>query len=597
MINNPSTSNLNQPPYIPPMQYPYVTIPKDTIEFIKGQQVKINQLEMMNGQLMENAENWQKKAMYADARCELMKTKIPNAGRVQFLAYREGKDPGLMLVTKEAGKVGEALICVCNSFADDAAWVESEKGESYLAVKFCHLDRINSESTIFIPEAVYDKNGRLLSELSRFGIALNCSLNTATKATLWREYLSTIAKRRIFREVPLGWFEEATGWKFITNRELPWWDWRKRDSILEISSEKVYAAMEKVQEIFVANLSNTERVLSLLPFAAKILQLLVRQGYVNGVLLNLVMKNFHPSELHKIKNLFNQTELIRLPMKASKLKEIIYEGKSDVFCVMIDALEVSMAEKNLLRQNFYILQELLMQGKLSLVCSMAPVWIDDFPICIINVQTGVRQKEIRFEFLKAFFEKYLVKNANYISKLLYLDRIPSELGSQGWLYELFRVTRIVVRGFLEESLNCKLPCVDAKEFLDFFQKQANAEDRDGLGIQVIYYLQRAVETGTVAVISPYETWRADTVIVSEEEVYFRKETLKLILRGQLSAYNERTILRALYEQGYLVADAGIKTNYTTRRRCTDKQGEAQFMKFVVLKKERIVSCGDYDFLT
>ena len=85
------------------------------------------------------------------------------------------------------------------------------------------------------------------------------------------------------------------------------------------------------------------------------------------------------------------------------------------------------------------------------------------------------------------------------------------------------------------------------------------------------------------------------VIVSDREIYMRRETFKFILSGSFAAYNENVILRTLYEEEFLVADVGKKINFTTRRRCTGADGEPKYSKFLVFRKEKLVAVGDFDY--
>ena len=99
----------------------------------------------------------------------------------------------------------------------------------------------------------------------------------------------------------------------------------------------------------------------------------------------------------------------------------------------------------------------------------------------------------------------------------------------------------------------------------------------------------------MVVISPYDTASDNAVIVTDEEVYFTRETLQNIISTGIAAYNITTVLRVLYGEGYLVADVGRKINFTTRRRCTDQSGNARYDKFVVLRRDKIFHVGDYDY--
>lgn len=592
-VNNNQAASVATQPY---PAYPAITIPQETIDFIKRQDAKIMALEIRNMHLMDGIEQAQKDKLYAMSAYERAKTKIPNAARHQFLMHRTGEDPGLMLVTREAGKVEEAIIQVGMSIVTRAAWVETEAKNSYLAIEFHNC--LKQILTVYIPNEVYENNCRLINELLKFGISLKCTLSGPQTAALWRDYFSVVAGGQIFKEIPLGWHEGELGWQYTTGRDLPWWDRRKRfQKIKEIDPQRILQAMERLKISLSPQKSSEEKILRLLPFAAELKPALKAYGYVREICFNLVMENGNLAETFKVSKIMGQTEVIRLPLGVKELKKKIGHHKGNVFLACVDAMEISMQEKNLLVLNIQNLLDDLPQNALLMVCSTEPLWIPEIQICIVEIPEEISLGNCSFCEVEEIYRNYLEKAAILIVNQIHPGWVPSVLGAYGSQYELFRVATIAVQKFMESFFAEELPQLDTGWLQIFFQKQVADEDRDGLGMQMIFYLQKAVESGAITIISPYDLLVENAVIVTEEEIYFRKTTLHHILAGELSAYNERTILRGLYEEGYLAADVGVKTNFTKRRRCTDANGEAQFLKFIVLRKEVVVRCGDYDFLT
>lgn len=593
--NNSQAPSVAMQPY---PAYPAMTIPQETIDFIKRQDAKIVALEITNKQLIDGIEQAQKDKLYAISAYERAKTKIPNAARHQFLMHRTGEDPGLMLVTREAGKVEEAIIQVGMSIVTRAAWVETEDKNGYLAIEFRNLDRLKQISTVYIPNEVYENNCRLINELLKLGISLKCTLSGPHAAALWRDYFSVVAGGQIFKEMPLGWHEGELGWQYTTGRDLPWWDSRNRfQKIKEVDSQRIWQAMERLKISLDTQKGSEEKILRLLPFAAELKPVLKAYGYVKEICFNLVMENGNLAETFKVSKIMGQTEVIRLPLGKKELKMKIGQHKGNVFLACVDAMEISMQEKNLLLLDIQSLLDGLPQNVLLMVCSTEPLWIPEIQICVVEIPEEISLGNCSFCEVEEIYKNYIEKAAIFIVNQIHPGWIPSVLGAYGSQYELFRVATIAVQKFLENFFGEANLQLDTGWLQEFFQKQAADEDRDGLGMQMIFYLQKAAESGEIKIISPFDLLVENAVIVTEEEIYFRKATLHHILAGELSAYNERTILRGLYEEGYLAADVGVKTNFTKRRRCTDANGEAQFLKFIVLRKEAVVRCGDYNFLT
>lgn len=88
----------------------------------------------------------------------------------------------------------------------------------------------------------------------------------------------------------------------------------------------------------------------------------------------------------------------------------------------------------------------------------------------------------------------------------------------------------------------------------------------------------------------------DSIVVTDDEIYFRKRVFYKILSSGMAAFNELSVLQALEKNNILRADKGRKINYKIRRALTNTAGETVYSKVIVLKKDEILKNGEFDFL-
>ena len=253
-----------------------------------------------------------------------------------------------------------------------------------------------------------------------------------------------------------------------------------------------------------------------------------------------------------------------------------------------------MEDKLLLEKNVRAITEAANGEKIPVYISRAPLLTMALGVVVLEITGNAQYCLPPFVQVKKVFETYISENADRIADWIKVEKIPSELDEWSDPYELFWLTETVVSNCLREHLGGKIQKPKGNIY-EFFLKQKQSADTDGLALHVIDSIQEAVEKGIVEKNSPYDVLRTNSIIVTDTEVYMRKEILQRILKESFSAYNETVILRTLNEEGYLVADIGKKVNFTTRRRCTDEEGAAKYLKFVVFRRDKLVEVGDFDY--
>lgn len=588
-VQVPNPQTYPQSPYTPVPQMNLVSSAYDNLTtIVLNQNRKISQLEGEKAELANKASNAEKMAISADFRLQMMKTKIPNGGRCQFLRYTEGRDTGLMLVTREVGKIGEAVVRVGNFFVKEAIWVETKKGDTYLSARFTNCTDQNRYVVLHIPENIYENNRKLLSLLGKHGITLAADMKESKKASLFREYLAAVANGKIVLEKELGWTKTEAKTSFVTRTTLPWWDSRHRWKICH--SQISY---ESLKVFLCEQLSPADKIFHLLLFSAKLLPLVKENGFVQEILINLVIDRGAPGTFGNVLKLLSVKDNLVLPMNNTDLKSKLAERVGEFIVFKVESGSLPMANYNKLIENLHILQKQL--GVMPLICSEEPLWLRDFTFCTLTVEHQ-NFLELDLESALMEFEKFLCEHTELVTELFCARTVTEKLGEFTGLYVLLRGTWRVLCCFLKIGQTKQARDRANSELFQFLSDRREESDCSCIGEQVALLMEKAVAENVLDVISPYDKIKENVIIVAEDEVYLRKETLQYVLEKTFATHNLRLIFRALLEEGFLVADVGAKTNYTTRRRCTNADGEPEFPKFVVFKKQALVNLGDYDFL-
>lgn len=532
----------------------------------------------------------------ANGKIERLCTTPPLGGKKQFLTYDAHYDGGLTLVTRDVMNDVESRCTVSNTILQEAIWVRACTGDKYLSLKFlCGNNTKASERVVHLPDEVYQSNTKLLNYLCQAGIVINFKAAVSTKATLLREYFSAVGNGHEKKECKIGWdFNES--WQFFRPEQLAWWDRRKKIAVVHESLHNIFMAFKKLQEA-VTSLMTPEKIMLLLPYAAELLPLVAAKGCRNTTAVNMVMQ-CSPQMTDFASRITGSDAVISLPMKEKNLCKKLKNMEGVVWLFRVRESAYLMEEKRLLDENLRSISEVADGAKLPVYISAAPLVMRESGMIILELNEVVASNFPHFTRTKTVFESYISQNAMKVAGQIRLDKIPSELGEWGTAYVLFWLAERVLWSCIKQYLgieSCR-PIKNSNELCKFFSMQRMNSDTDGLSFQVIDCIQEAVEQQLVKTISPYRPMtELDVVIVSDREIYMRRDTFKSILSASFAAYNETVILRTLYEEGFLVADVGKKINFTTRRRCTSADGEPKYTKFLVFRKEKLVSVGDFDY--
>lgn len=533
----------------------------------------------------------------ANGKIERMCTTPPLGGKKQFLTHDAARyDGGLTLVTRDVMKDVENRYTVSNTILQEAVWVRACTGEKYLSLKFwCGNNTTTSECVVHLPDEVYQSNTKLLNYLCQAGIVISFKAAVSTKATLLREYFSAVGNGHEEKECKIGW-DINECWQFVRPEQLAWWDRRKKIAVVHESLHNTFEAFKKLQKA-ITSLMIAEKIMLLLPYATELLPLVAAKGCRNTTAVNMVMQ-WSPQMTDFVSRITGSNTTIPLPMKEKDLCKKLKNMEGEVWLFQVRDSAYLMEEKRLLDENLTTISEAADGAKLPVYISAAPLVTRESGIIILELNEVAASNFPHFTRTKTIFESYVSQNALRVANLIRLDKIPSALGEWGTAYELFWLAEKVLWNCIKEYLeidNCR-PVNSSNDLWQFFSLQRMNVDTDGLSFQVIDRIQEAVEQQLVKTISPYKPMmESDVVIVSDREIYMRRETFKFILSGSFAAYNENVILRTLYEEEFLVADVGKKINFTTRRRCTSADGEPKYIKFLVFRKEKLVAVGDFDY--
>lgn len=503
-----------------------------------------------------------------------------------FLDHNPQYGPGLVLVTVDSNNRASSLQ-ISGTWVKEAVWVQDTSGQKYLVIKF---QKPGGEEDIFVPNETFENDRKLLNLLTTAGISMSISLPLSSQAFVWREYITRMCNV-IMQEKPLGW--SCNGhWDYTLQTCLPWWDCRNAPNIQNVPVEAQMKLFNSISSLWNGEAGVDDKLLVLMPSAAELLPLLVMSGCRKHLYVNLLVENATPRDFLNIFHATGQDKLLELPMNEKVLKKKVIEMEEKVILLQISATSLRMIEKKLLDSNMQMLLEMCSGKKLLVFISNVPLLLNaEEPILV--KYNGVFEFD-DFKMITTNLQFYLNKKSREIADWIDVEKIPSILGEWGAAYEMFWLAAKVLRECCREYSNIKFYC-NYRELLSFFIAQKRNADVDGLVMRFLECLQKVVEDQKVVVISPYDTVTDNAVIVTDKEVYFTRETLQNIISEGIAAYNITTVLRVLYDEGYLVADVGRKINFTTRRRCTDQSGKARYDKFVVLCKDKIFYTGEYDY--
>ena len=504
-----------------------------------------------------------------------------------FLDYNPQYGPGLVLVTVDSDNRASCLQ-ISGAWVKEAVWVQDTNGQKYLAIRF---QKPGGEKDIFIPNETFENDKKLLNVLTGAGISMPISLPLSSQAFIWREYSTRMCNIKAMQEKPLGW--SCNGhWDYTLQICLPWWDRRNVSNIQDTPVESQMKVFNSISFLWNGKTGIDDKLLALMPSAAELLPLLVMNGCQKHLHVNLVVENAAPCDFLNIFRATGQDKIFELPMNEKELQRNLMKTNEKVLLLQISATSLPMAEKKFLDSNVRMILEMCYGKKLPVFVSNTPLFLNaEEPILV--KYTGMFEFD-EFKMITTNLQCYLKKKSREIADWINVEKIPGILGEWGAAYELFWLAAKVLRECCREYSNMKL-CYNYHELLSFFINQKRNADVDGLVMRFLECLQKVIEDQKVVVISPYDAVTDNVVIVTDEEVYFTRETLQNIISEGIAAYNITTVLRVLYSEGYLVADVGRKINFTTRRRCTDQSGKARYDKFVVLRKDKIFHAGEYDY--
>ena len=531
-------------------------------------------------------------------RNELNKMKTSSFKKSQFLAYRPHPTAGLYLITYDPNKNTESIQSAGNVWLKAAVKVHSPNGDCYFALKFSRTN-ITEDLVIFISENIFSSNIKLISELSEHGVTINLDVPISKKADLFRSYLSTVISENaplIYEEEPLGWNFNNLTYKYTTPNALPWWNRKGILPVTASSKELFFSAVNNLKQLLTGNFPADAKILKLLPYAAEFLPLLEKKGCTGDVNVNIILPNLSPAAISTLNTIMGTSTLVDLPLKETLLKTKLSSITSKVLLFRIKNTELNMANKSLLERNLQMIKSDFLGIKIPVIISTAPLLMNDGGTILIEYDENTKIPYLlgNFSNVESNFHAYLTRNANWIAHKVQLDKIPAEYGELGISFELFFLTQKVLCNFCKEYLG-EYTEYTLQWIKDFYAQQILNADTDGLSLRFLDCLQSAVEQKTVTCITPYNKYIEHAVIVTDSEIYFRKNTFKEILSDNIAGYNTRTLLRTLFEDGYLVADISSKVNFTTRRRSTNANNEPYFPKFIVLRKDKIVHAGDFDY--
>lgn len=533
--------------------------------------------------------------MRITAQYELLKSRAPISSTREFLDYRQGVDTVLNLVTQMQGRRCEARIPIGNAVVKKAIWVEETDGSYYLAAMFVFCD-CKKEVILYIPQNIYISSGKLVSLLCMNGITLESRISPSRKAALWKEYLARIAAGNVIRLCNCGWVMRDGEWEY--RLELPWWDRRKKQDMKSTEyPEENTASSEPLFHILADGSTSTEiKLLIYTPYMALLTPVLAANGLGREKLINLVVEKNTPIRMRFIQRCLGQSRIISLPIKMKTLRNEIRHCSAPVFLSRVELEVMTSSERKLLQENLEYFFRMESAEALPVIISAKPLSLLEDAACILRIGNFSTGASYSFGVNQIKFQKFLVNAAPLVKKMIKLKNIPSQLEDFGGIFEQFRVTAMIVKTWLDQDF-CMNEAKNDEEILRqyFLNMKINA-DQTGLTDMFINCMQNAVEEGIVCITDRYTPVTQDSIIVTDDEVYFRRSVFGKILSSGMAAFNELSVLQALEKNNILRADKGRKINYKIRRALTNEAGETVYTKVIVLKKDEILKNGEYDFL-
>lgn len=535
--------------------------------------------------------------MRITAQYELLKSRAPISSTREFLDYRQGIDTVLNLVTQMQGRRCEARIPIGNAVVKKAIWVEETDGSYYLAAMFVFCDcKKEKEVILYIPQNIYISSGKLVSLLCMNGITLESRISPSRKAALWKEYLARIAAGNVIRLCNCGWVMRDGEWEY--RLELPWWDRRKKQDMKSTEyPEENTASSEPLFHILADGSTSTEiKLLIYTPYMALLTPVLAANGLGREKLINLVVEKNTPIRMRFIQRCLGQSRIISLPIKMKTLRNEIRHCSAPVFLSRVELEVMTSSERKLLQENLEYFFRMESAEALPVIISAKPLSLLEDAACILRIGNFSTGASYSFGVNQIKFQKFLVNAAALVEKMIKLKNIPSQLEDFGGIFEQFRVTAIIIKTWLDQDF-CMNEAKNDEEILrEYFLNMKINADQTGLTEMFISCMQTAVEEGIVSITDRYTPVTPDSIIVTDDEVYFRKSVFYKILSSGMAAFNELSVLQALEKNNILRADKGRKINYKIRRALTNEAGETVYAKVIVLKKDEITKKGELDFL-
>lgn len=564
------------------------------IEYLHGK-VEAEQREKENA--ISDCMESRNALMRLTAKYELLKSRAPISSTREFLDYRQGIDTVLNLVTQMQGRRCEARIPIGNAVVKKAIWVEETDGSYYLAAMFVFCDcKKEKEVILYIPQNIYISSGKLVSLLYMNGITLESRISPSRKAALWKEYLARIAAGNVIRLCNCGWVMRDGEWEY--RLELPWWDRRKKQDMKSTEyPEENTASSEPLFHILADGSTSTEiKLLIYTPYMALLTPVLAANGLGREKLINLVVEKNTPIRMRFIQRCLGQSRIISLPIKMKTLRNEIRHCSAPVFLSRVELEVMTSSERKLLQENLEYFFRMESAEALPVIISAKPLSLLEDAACILRIGNFSTGASYSFGVNQIKFQKFLVNAAPLVEKMIKLKNIPSQLEDFGGIYEQFRVTAIIIKTWLDQDY-CMNEAKNDEEILQeyFLNMKINA-DQTGLTDMFINCMQIAVEKGVVTITDRYTPVTPDSIVVTDDEIYFRKRVFYKILSSGMAAFNELSVLQALEKNNILRADKGRKINYKIRRALTNTAGETVYSKVIVLKKDEILKNGEFDFL-
>ena len=391
--------------------------------------------------------------MRITAQYELLKSKAPISSTREFLDYRQGVDTVLNLVTQMQGRRCEARIPIGNAVVEKAIWVEETDSSYYMAAKFIFCD-CKKEAILYIPEKIYFNSGQLISLLCMNGITLESRISPSRKAALWKDYLARVAAGNVTRICNYGWVVRNGEWEYRLEQALPWWDRRKKKDMksLERPKEENTASSEPLFRILADGSTSTEvKLLAYTPYLALLQPVFAANGLGREKLLNVVVEKNTPIRMRFIQRCLGQSRIISLPIKMKTLRDEIRHCSAPVFLSRVEVEVMTSSERKLLQENLEYFFRMESAEALPVIISAKPLSLLEDAACILRIGNFSTGAFYSFAENQISFQKFLVKAASLVGKMIKLKNIPGELEDFGGIFEQFRVTAMIVKTWLDQD--------------------------------------------------------------------------------------------------------------------------------------------------